>query len=53
MPQHFRQQRRGADSVHIVITKDDHRFLPLAGKEKTVHRRRHVRQQERVAKLLQ
>ncbi len=52
-PQHAQQQRARRYAVHVVVAVNDDALLAFDGVADPIHRRRHVRQLERVAKLAQ
>ena len=49
----FQEQGGGGDAIHVVIAKDHQRFAAPAGAQETLHRRRHVREQQRVRQIPQ
>ena len=51
--QNFDEQRGGSHAVHVVIAKDDQRFISFARVKQTVNRRGHVRQQKRIGEIFE
>ena len=51
--QHLGQQRGRSHSVHIVISENDERLVPLTRPQQPLDGRGHVRQPEGIAQLLQ
>ena len=51
--ENFGEQRRGSHAVHVVVAEDDERFVTLARGEEAFDSSAHVREQERIGKILQ
>ena len=51
--QDFKQQCGGSHAVHVIIAKDDERFIVLAGAEQSPDGGVHVRQQKRVGQIFE
>src|SRR5262245_60041167 len=49
----FAEQRRGSDTVDVVIAENDESLAPFAGREEALDRGPHVREEEWVGQILQ
>ena len=52
-PQNFDEERGGGNAVHIIIAKNDERFILFAGAEQSSDSGSHVREQKRVGKVFE
>src|SRR5690242_254498 len=51
--EHFAEQRSGSDAVHVVIAKDDERFVAFARLEETFDGDGHVREKKRIGEAFE
>src|SRR5690242_2464542 len=51
--QHFGEEGRRGDAVHVVVAKNDESFIPFARGEEALDGSAHVRQEKRISKVLE